>query len=117
MTLTIPLGDVVGRANYTYAKLDLEQAQARLKRPGPADLPRGQRRRPDPRDRGQERRRLSHRPRAGRAAARGRDEEAQRRDVDELLRPDLPGRPGQRPVARRCGPWSTTTSPWPPSPR
>jgi outer membrane protein TolC len=31
VTLTIPLGDVVGRANYTYAKLDLEQAQARLK--------------------------------------------------------------------------------------
>ncbi len=31
LTLTIPLGDVVGRANYTYAKLDLEQAQARLK--------------------------------------------------------------------------------------
>ena len=31
MTLTIPFGDIVGRANYTYAKLDLEQAQARLK--------------------------------------------------------------------------------------
>jgi len=31
LTLTIPFGDVVGRANYTYAKLDLEQTQARLK--------------------------------------------------------------------------------------
>jgi outer membrane protein len=31
LKLTIPLGDVVGQANYTYAKLDLEQAQARLK--------------------------------------------------------------------------------------
>jgi outer membrane protein TolC len=31
LTLTIPIGDVVGRANYTYAKLDLEQTQARLK--------------------------------------------------------------------------------------
>lgn len=31
LTLTIPVGDVVGRANYTYAKLDLEQTQARLK--------------------------------------------------------------------------------------
>jgi outer membrane protein TolC len=31
LTLTIPLGDVVGRANYTYAKLDLAQTQARLK--------------------------------------------------------------------------------------
>jgi outer membrane protein TolC len=31
VTLTIPIGDVVGRANYTYAKLDLEQTQARLK--------------------------------------------------------------------------------------
>jgi len=31
LTLTIPLGDVVGRAGYTYAKLDLEQTQARLK--------------------------------------------------------------------------------------
>jgi len=31
LTLTIPLGDVLGKAGYTYAKLDLEQAQARLK--------------------------------------------------------------------------------------
>ena len=31
LTLTIPLGDVVGRASYTYAKLDLQQTQARLK--------------------------------------------------------------------------------------
>jgi outer membrane protein TolC len=31
VTLTIPFGDVVGRANYAYAKLDLEQSQARLK--------------------------------------------------------------------------------------
>lgn len=31
LTLTIPVGDVVGRANYTYAKLDLAQTQARLK--------------------------------------------------------------------------------------
>ncbi|MBE3112004.1 MAG: TolC family protein [Acidobacteria bacterium] len=31
LTLTIPFGDVVGRANYAYAKLDLEQTQARLK--------------------------------------------------------------------------------------
>ncbi len=31
LTLTIPVGDVVGKANYAYAKLDLEQAQARLK--------------------------------------------------------------------------------------
>jgi outer membrane protein TolC len=31
LTLTIPIGDVVGRASYTYAKLDLEQTQARLK--------------------------------------------------------------------------------------
>jgi outer membrane protein TolC len=31
VTLTIPFGDVVGRASYTYAKLDLEQTQARLK--------------------------------------------------------------------------------------
>ncbi len=31
LTLTIPFGDVLGRANYTYAKLDLEQTQARLK--------------------------------------------------------------------------------------
>jgi len=30
LTLTIPFGDLVGKANYTYAKLDLEQAQARL---------------------------------------------------------------------------------------
>jgi len=31
VTLTIPFGDVFGKANYAYAKLDLEQAQARLK--------------------------------------------------------------------------------------
>ena len=31
LTLTIPFGDVVGRANYTYARLDLQQTQARLK--------------------------------------------------------------------------------------
>jgi outer membrane protein TolC len=31
LTLTIPVGEVVGKANYAYAKLDLEQAQARLK--------------------------------------------------------------------------------------
>jgi len=31
VTLTIPVGDVIGKANYAYAKLDLEQAQARLK--------------------------------------------------------------------------------------
>ncbi len=31
VTLTIPFGDIVGKANYAYAKLDLEQAQARLK--------------------------------------------------------------------------------------
>jgi outer membrane protein TolC len=31
LTLTIPFGDIVGRANYTYAKLDLQQTQARLK--------------------------------------------------------------------------------------
>jgi outer membrane protein TolC len=31
VTLTIPFGDVVGRADYAYAKLDLEQTQARLK--------------------------------------------------------------------------------------
>jgi len=31
LTLTIPFGDVFGKANYTYAKLDLQQAQARLK--------------------------------------------------------------------------------------
>ena len=31
VTLTIPFGDVVGRANYAYAKIDLEQTQARLK--------------------------------------------------------------------------------------
>ncbi|HVP89962.1 MAG TPA: TolC family protein [Terriglobales bacterium] len=31
LTLTIPFGDVVGRSNYAYAKLDLEQTQARLK--------------------------------------------------------------------------------------
>jgi outer membrane protein TolC len=31
LTLTLPLGDMVGRANYNYAKLDLEQTQARLK--------------------------------------------------------------------------------------
>ena len=31
VTLTIPFGDVIGKAGYAYAKLDLEQAQARLK--------------------------------------------------------------------------------------
>ena len=31
LALTIPFGDMVGRANYTYARLDLEQAQARLR--------------------------------------------------------------------------------------
>jgi outer membrane protein len=31
LTLTIPVGDILGKANYAYAKLDLEQAQARLK--------------------------------------------------------------------------------------
>jgi outer membrane protein TolC len=31
LTLTIPFGDMVGRANYAYAKLDLEQGQAKLK--------------------------------------------------------------------------------------
>jgi outer membrane protein TolC len=31
VTLTIPFGDVFGQANYAYAKLDLQQAQARLK--------------------------------------------------------------------------------------
>jgi outer membrane protein TolC len=31
VTLTIPFGDMVGRSNYAYAKLDLEQTQARLK--------------------------------------------------------------------------------------
>jgi len=31
VTLTIPFGDVLGKANYAYAKLDLQQAQARLK--------------------------------------------------------------------------------------
>jgi outer membrane protein TolC len=31
LKLTIPVGDVIGKANYAYAKLDLEQAQARLK--------------------------------------------------------------------------------------
>jgi outer membrane protein TolC len=31
VTLTIPFGDVVGKAGYAYAKLDLEQAQAKLK--------------------------------------------------------------------------------------
>jgi outer membrane protein TolC len=31
LTLSIPFGDVVGRANYAYARLDLEQSQARLK--------------------------------------------------------------------------------------
>lgn len=31
LTLTIPFGDIVGKAQYAYAKLDLEQAQARLK--------------------------------------------------------------------------------------
>jgi outer membrane protein TolC len=31
VTLTIPVGDVIGKAGYAYAKLDLEQAQAQLK--------------------------------------------------------------------------------------
>jgi outer membrane protein TolC len=31
VTLTIPIGDVLNKAGYAYAKLDLEQAQARLK--------------------------------------------------------------------------------------
>jgi outer membrane protein TolC len=31
LTLTIPIGDVLSKAGYTFAKLDLEQAQARLK--------------------------------------------------------------------------------------
>jgi len=31
LTLTVPLGDMVGRANYAYAKLDLQQTQAKLK--------------------------------------------------------------------------------------
>ncbi|HOW85775.1 MAG TPA: TolC family protein [Candidatus Aminicenantes bacterium] len=31
VTLTVPFGDVFGKAQYAYAKLDLEQAQARLK--------------------------------------------------------------------------------------
>ncbi|MCU0244118.1 MAG: TolC family protein [Acidobacteria bacterium] len=31
LTLTIPFGDIVGKAQYAYAKLDLAQAQARLK--------------------------------------------------------------------------------------
>jgi len=31
VTLTIPFGDVIGKAGYAYAKLGLEQAQARLK--------------------------------------------------------------------------------------
>ena len=31
LTLTIPFGDMVGRANYAYAKLDLERSQKRLK--------------------------------------------------------------------------------------
>jgi outer membrane protein TolC len=31
VTLTIPFGDVIGKAGYAFAKLDLEQAQARLK--------------------------------------------------------------------------------------
>jgi len=31
VTLSIPVGDVIGRANFNYAKLDLEQSQARLK--------------------------------------------------------------------------------------
>ncbi len=31
VTLTIPFGEILGKANYAYAKLDLEQAQARLK--------------------------------------------------------------------------------------
>ena len=31
ITLTIPLADLVGRSNYAYAKLDLQQTEARLK--------------------------------------------------------------------------------------
>jgi outer membrane protein len=31
VTLTIPFGDVIGKAGYAYAKLDLQQSQARLK--------------------------------------------------------------------------------------
>lgn len=31
LTLTIPFGDVLGKAQYAYAKLDLQQAQAQLK--------------------------------------------------------------------------------------
>jgi len=31
VTLTIPVGDVIGKAGYTYAKLGLQQAEARLK--------------------------------------------------------------------------------------
>ncbi len=31
VTLTIPFGDVIGKAGYAFAKLDLQQAQARLK--------------------------------------------------------------------------------------
>ena len=31
VTLTVPFGDVFGKAGYAYARLDLEQAQARLK--------------------------------------------------------------------------------------
>jgi outer membrane protein TolC len=31
VTLTVPFGDVFGKAGYAYAKLDLQQAQARLK--------------------------------------------------------------------------------------
>ena len=31
VTLTIPVGDMVNRANYNYAKLDLQQSQARVK--------------------------------------------------------------------------------------
>lgn len=31
VTLTVPFGDVIGKAGYAYAKLDLQQAQARLK--------------------------------------------------------------------------------------
>ncbi len=31
VTLTIPVGDVIGKAGYAYAKLDLDQAQAQLK--------------------------------------------------------------------------------------